>query len=54
MANKYEIITRNLDEVIGKKKIQEIVSKRSLKLYWGSATTGKIHAGYLVPLLKIG
>jgi len=31
----------------------KILSKRPLKIYWGTAPTGAMHIGYLVPLLKI-
>lgn len=50
---KYKLITRNLQEVLGSDLIQSILKERELKLYWGTATTGKPHIGYLVPLVKI-
>jgi tyrosyl-tRNA synthetase len=50
---KYELITRDLDEVLGKSKLQEILKTRSPILYWGSATTGSPHIGYLAALLKL-
>ncbi|KAI0988691.1 hypothetical protein GJ496_005782 [Pomphorhynchus laevis] len=53
MNNKQELITRNLQEVLGKDNINEIISKRPLKIYWGTATTGKPHIGYFVPICKI-
>lgn len=52
MCDLYKI-TRDLQEVIGMEKLTEIVQTRYLKLYWGTATTGKPHIGYLMPLLKI-
>ncbi len=51
--SKFEKITRDLQEVIGEDKLKEILETRNLKLYWGTATTGKPHIGYLMPLLKI-
>lgn len=33
--DKYDIITRNLYEVIGKNEIKKITSDRPLKIYWG-------------------
>ena len=30
-----------------------MLKERSLKLYWGTATTGKPHIGYFVPMVKI-
>jgi tyrosyl-tRNA synthetase len=54
---KMALITRNLDEVMGAEKgvnsIRSIVEKRDLKLYWGTATTGKPHVAYFVPMSKI-
>eukprot|EP00127_Corallochytrium_limacisporum_P005122 Clim_evm28s199 gene=Clim_evmTU28s199 len=50
---KLELINRNLDEVLGSKKLEEIVKERPLKIYWGTATTGKPHIAYFVPISKI-
>ena len=49
----YQLITRNLQEIIGDDKLRQIVSERPLKLYWGTSPTGKPHIGYLVPLIKL-
>lgn len=51
--DKLDTITNGLQEILGKTELQKIVSERQLKIYWGTAPTGKIHIGYLVPLLKI-
>ncbi|CAG8753682.1 2832_t:CDS:2 [Dentiscutata erythropus] len=50
---KYELITRNLQEVLGEEEILNILKERDLKLYWGTAPTGKPHIGYFVPMSKI-
>jgi len=50
---KYDLITRNLQEVLGGEEIKKIIAERELRLYWGTAPTGKPHVGYLVPLSKI-
>ncbi len=50
---KFDLITRNLQEVSGKTQLLELLKERNLKIYWGTAPTGRIHVGYLVPLLKI-
>ncbi len=42
-----------LQEVIGMDRMKEIVQERSLKLYWGTATTGKPHIAYFVPMTKV-
>ena len=63
IKNDYDLITCRLQEIIGKHELSKIISQRSrdakgisvgpLKIYWGTAPTGKIHIGYMVPLLKI-
>ena len=51
---KYTLITRNLQEVIGDpEEIKNILNERSLKIYWGTACTNRIHIGYFVQMLKI-
>jgi len=50
---KMKLITRNLQEVIGMEKMKSIINERSLKVYWGTATTGKPHIAYFVPMTKI-
>eukprot|EP00823_Brevimastigomonas_motovehiculus_P003130 TRINITY_DN1870_c0_g1_i1.p1 TRINITY_DN1870_c0_g1~~TRINITY_DN1870_c0_g1_i1.p1 ORF type:complete len:459 (-),score=161.72 TRINITY_DN1870_c0_g1_i1:97-1473(-) len=57
VEEKVQLITRNLQEVMGDKaaidKMTEILKKRDLKLYWGTATTGQPHIAYCVPLSKL-
>jgi len=57
MEEKMNFITRNLDEVMGEKhalaNMKETMSKRDLTIYWGTATTGKPHVAYFVPMSKI-
>ncbi|KAI8141960.1 tyrosyl-tRNA synthetase [Fennellomyces sp. T-0311] len=50
---KYDLITRNLQEVLGGDEIKKILAERDLKLYWGTAPTGRPHIGYFVPMSKI-
>jgi tyrosyl-tRNA synthetase len=51
---KYTLITRNLQEIIGDEiEIKKILDIRPLKLYWGTACTSRIHIGYFVQMLKI-
>jgi tRNA synthetases class I (W and Y) len=52
-AEKKELITRNLQETLGEDKIDEILKTRDLKVYWGTATTGKPHIAYFVPMSKV-
>lgn len=51
--NKFELITRNLQEIIGYEEIKSILRKRDLNIYWGTAPTSSPSIGYLYPLLKI-
>lgn len=53
VEEKYTLITRNLQEVLGAESIREVLGERPLRMYWGTATTGKPHIGYLVPMSKI-
>lgn len=50
---KAELIVRNLQEVIGYERMVEVLRERDLKVYWGTATTGRPHIGYFVPMTKI-
>ncbi|XP_066231856.1 tyrosine--tRNA ligase, cytoplasmic isoform X2 [Saccopteryx leptura] len=50
---KLHLVTRNLQEVLGEEKLKEILKERELRVYWGTATTGKPHVAYFVPMSKI-
>ena len=52
---KITLIERNLQEITinDKEIIRKIIRKRNLKIYWGTAITGKPHIGYFLPILKI-
>ena len=50
---KYDLITRNLQEMFGNEEIKNIIQERPLSIYWGTAPTGRIHIGYFIPMLKI-
>jgi len=50
---KKALITRNLQEYLGEAKLDEILKTRNLKIYWGTATTGKPHIAYFLPMSKI-
>ncbi|KAF2203902.1 tyrosine tRNA ligase [Delitschia confertaspora ATCC 74209] len=54
MDAQMELICSNLQEVLNKEIMEEVMKKgEPLKIYWGTATTGRPHAGYFVPILKI-
>ncbi|RWS06688.1 cullin-5-like protein [Dinothrombium tinctorium] len=43
----------NIGEVLGEDRLKEILATRDVSLYWGTATTGKPHIAYFVPMSKI-
>jgi tyrosyl-tRNA synthetase len=56
MGSRYDMVVRNLQEVLGAEVMKEALSNsdKDFKIYWGTATTGKPHVGYFVPMCKIG
>lgn len=54
-AEKFALITSNLQEVLNPEIIHDVLEKqnRPLVIYWGTATTGRPHCGYFVPMLQI-
>ncbi|SPJ74046.1 probable tyrosine-tRNA ligase [Fusarium torulosum] len=51
---RFSLIKENLAEVLNPEIIQSILDEgRNPKIYWGTATTGRPHCGYLVPAIKI-
>ena len=49
------LVTRNLQEVVGAEELARRLrqGERPLHIYWGTATTGRPHIGYFLPLCKI-
>lgn len=52
-VNKLELIISRLKEVIGLEDLKTLLTKKNPHIYWGTAPTGRVHIGYLIPLLKI-
>ncbi|KAI9652835.1 MAG: hypothetical protein M1831_006360 [Alyxoria varia] len=54
-AQKLSLITSNLQETLNPEIIEDVLNKQSRApvIYWGTATTGRPHCGYLVPMLQI-
>ena len=50
---RFGLITKDLQEIVGEETLKSILEKRDLKIYWGTAPTGKPNIGYFVPMLKI-
>ena len=53
LEEKKALINRNLQETLGQDRIDEVLRTRDLKIYWGTATTGKPHIAYFVPMSKL-
>ncbi len=48
------LITSNTEEIIGREDLEAMLaSGRRLSAYYGIATTGPMHIGYLIPLSKV-
>ncbi len=54
---KYDLIVNGLQEVVGNDTLKQLLINEAIrgpiKIYWGTACTGRPHIGYLVPLSKI-
>ncbi|KAI9771010.1 MAG: hypothetical protein M1840_002714, partial [Geoglossum simile] len=52
---KIALINQHLQEVLKPDIIEDVIVKqnRPLVVYWGTATTGRPHCGYFVPMLKL-
>ncbi|KAL8659575.1 MAG: hypothetical protein Q9226_000356 [Calogaya cf. arnoldii] len=53
--DKLALIYENLHETLKEEIIEDVIVRqnRSLKIYWGTATTGRPHCGYFVPMVKL-
>ncbi|CAO1597301.1 Tyrosine--tRNA ligase cytoplasmic, variant 2 [Xanthoria calcicola] len=53
--DKLALIYENLHEKLKEEIIEDVIIRqdRSLKIYWGTATTGRPHCGYFVPMVKL-
>lgn len=49
----YVLIFGTTQEVLGEEKLKQVLQERELRVYWGTATTGKPHVAYFVPMSKI-
>ena len=51
---RWNLITRNLQEIIDSDKLKELVkSEKEISIYWGTMPTGSISIAYFFPLMKI-
>lgn len=47
------VFSEILKEIVGEEKLKDILKERDVKIYWGTATTGRPHIAYFVPMSKI-
>ncbi|XP_022104423.1 tyrosine--tRNA ligase, cytoplasmic-like [Acanthaster planci] len=51
---RFHLITRNLQEVLGEDKLKQLLTDgKDVSIYWGTATTGRPHVAYFVPMSKV-
>ena len=51
---RFDLITRNLQEVIGEEELKEkLSSKKEFSVYWGTAVTSSVSIAYFFPMLKV-
>ncbi len=47
------LIKRNTEEIVEETELRAVVEQGDARGYWGTAPTGRIHIGYLIPMSKI-
>ncbi|CAH8599132.1 unnamed protein product [Schistosoma margrebowiei] len=54
-VDKYTLFVQNLQEVVGDDELRNLLTKpnSSVSVYWGTATTGRPHIAYFVPIIKL-
>ena len=50
---KFKLIKRNLQEIIGEDDLKKGLSKKDFSVYWGTMPTGSVSLAYFFPMLKI-
>lgn len=51
--DKFNLVTRNLQEIIGEKELKAVLSRKDACVYWGTMPTGSISIAYFFPMMKI-
>ncbi len=50
----FELIKANTEEIVSEDELLNLLqSNKEVKAYWGTAPTGRVHIGYLIPMSKI-
>jgi len=51
---RFNLITRNLAEVIGEDELKEkLANQKDFTVYWGTAITSSVSIAYFFPMLKV-
>ena len=50
---RFELVIRNLQEVIGEEELKKSLKNKTFSVYWGAMPTGSISIAYFFPMLKI-
>lgn len=53
VEERFELITRNLQEIISEDELMDLLKKKEISLYWGTMPTGSVSFAYFFPMLKI-
>jgi len=53
IEKRFELITRNTEEIITIEELKQVLKKKQPVAYWGTAPTGQMHTGYLIPVQKM-
>jgi tyrosyl-tRNA synthetase len=54
VEKRLELITRNLQEVIQKEELEELIkTKKEISVYWGTMPTGSVSIAYFFPIMKV-
>ncbi len=53
VSEKLNLFTRNTQEVVEHEELINAIQQNDLRGYWGTAPTGRVHIGYLIPMSKI-
>ena len=49
----FDLIKENTEEIVNEEELLTLLqSDKEVKAYWGTAPTGKVHIGYLIPMSK--
>lgn len=51
--NKFELVKKNMQEIVNEDELKKILKKKSYSAYIGFAPTGRVHVGHLIPIVKI-